>query len=175
MRQCRCSRVGCCDSFRPQTPLDCVDNWNRGRRIRVAWIDTPMTAPCRRWSFGLRTLFVASLSICLAVQSVASDEANEDALRVKAGERALEYVSKLTQGKIKLLRPPFCRRSDKPGTWNVVVEEDSLVIDAPHWLLEVTDAGTVADWWERNKPKAPAPTARPARTKPPVCRCRRIR
>jgi hypothetical protein len=61
MRQCRCSRGGCCDSFRPQTSLDCADNWNRSRRIRMAWIESPMTAPRRRyWSFGLRTLFVTT-------------------------------------------------------------------------------------------------------------------
>jgi hypothetical protein len=125
-------------------------------------------------SFRLRTLFVVPLSICLAVPCVASDEANEDALRAKAGERAIAYVSKLTQGKMMFLRPS-CRRSDKPGTWNVVVMEDSLVVCSAVWLLKVTDAGTVAERQERNKPQAPAPTAWPAKTKPPVYRCWRVR
>jgi hypothetical protein len=65
-------------------------------------------------------------------------------LKSKAAEVALEYIVKHTHHNRDSLSV-YCKRSAKAQTWSVVVTINSLKVDTPSYLLEVTDNGQVIE------------------------------
>jgi hypothetical protein len=63
-------------------------------------------------------------------------------LQTKVDEAALDYVVKHTNRERESLRVT-CRRSENAPTWDVVVTINTLELDAPAYVLEITNDGVV--------------------------------
>jgi hypothetical protein len=68
----------------------------------------------------------------------------ETKLKTKAQELAIEYIRMHTNHNRDSLSV-YCKRSNKPHAWDVVIMINSLQVDTPNYLLEITDDGQVAE------------------------------
>jgi hypothetical protein len=77
-----------------------------------------------------------------AIQSI--PDPAEVRLKSKVAEAAIDHIVKHTNRKTDSLEVS-CQRSDKAGTWDVVVAVKTLQVDPPAWLLQVTEDGQVTE------------------------------